>query len=71
MAGKPHKQAPELLACCDVLVDGPFVENLQSYDLVWKGSSNQRVIDLAQTKAMGKVVLWEEEELSFEIPQSW
>ncbi len=71
MAGKPHKQAPELLACCDVLVDGPFIESLQSYDLVWKGSSNQRVIDLVQTKARGKIVLWEAEELSFEIPQSW
>ena len=71
IAGHPHEKAPELLACCDVLVDGPFVESLQSYDLVWKGSSNQRVIDLKQTRAKGSIVLWKPEELSFEIPESW
>ena len=32
MAGHPHEKAPDLLALCDVLVDGPFVEALHSYD---------------------------------------
>lgn len=71
MAGNPHVKASELLDCCDVLVDGPFVEALKSYDLVWKGSSNQRVIDLKRTKEQGEIVLWQQEELSFEIPESW
>ena len=31
MAGHPHEKAPDLLALCDVLVDGPFVEALHSY----------------------------------------
>lgn len=71
MAGNPHKSAPDLLACCDVLVDGPFVEELKSFDLVWKGSSNQRVIDLKKTQEAGEIVIWKPEELSFEIPASW
>ena len=37
----------ELLAQTDVLIDGPFVQALKSYTLTWKGSSNQRVIDIA------------------------
>lgn len=71
MSGYPHSCAPDILALCDVLVDGPFIEALNSYDLRWKGSSNQRVIDLRKTEQAGRIVLWEEEELSFEKPSSW
>ncbi len=71
MAGNPDPLAPELLACCDVLIDGPFVKALNSYDLKWKGSSNQRIIDLAKTRDTGKIVLWESEELDFQKPSSW
>lgn len=45
----------------DVLVDGPFVKNLKSHALKWRGSSNQRVIDVQASLSKGEVVLWEEE----------
>ena len=41
----------------DVLVDGKFVEALKDNTLHWKGSSNQRVIDVKRTFAEGKIVL--------------
>ncbi len=47
-----------LLAETDVLVDGPFVLALKSYAVKFRGSSNQRLIDLAGTRAAGHIVLW-------------
>ena len=41
----------------DVIVDGPFVLSLKDNTLHWKGSSNQRVIDVKHSKEAGKVVL--------------
>ena len=41
----------------DVLVDGRFVEALKDTTLHWKGSSNQRVIDVQATRKSGKIVL--------------
>ena len=43
----------------DVLVDGEFVQALLDTQLHWKGSSNQRVIDVKRTRKIGKVVLWD------------
>lgn len=39
----------ELLELCDVLVDGPFIESLKDLKLKFRGSSNQRVIDISKT----------------------
>ena len=43
----------------DVLVDGPFVEVEKDVTLHWKGSANQRVIDVKKTLAQGSAVLYE------------
>ena len=47
-----------MLALVDVLVDGPFVEELHDISLRFRGSSNQRLIDLNATRAAGEVVWW-------------
>lgn len=48
----------ELLHYVDVLVDGKFIESLKDQNLPWRGSSNQRVIDVALTLQLGKIVLY-------------
>lgn len=50
-----------LLACVDVLVDGLYDLSLHDVSLRFRGSSNQRVIDLAATRAAGCVVLWRDD----------
>ena len=43
----------------DVLVDGPFVESMKDLSLPYSGSSNQRVIDVQKSLAVGEVILFE------------
>ena len=47
----------EIFDYVDVCVDGPYVESLRNIELYWRGSSNQRVIDVKKTKELGKIVL--------------
>lgn len=47
----------ELMKYVDVLVDGEFECDKKDANLHWKGSSNQRVIDVQETLKKGKVVL--------------
>lgn len=49
----------EMLSMLDVLVDGRFVEALKDIRLVFRGSSNQRVIDVQKSLETGTVVPWE------------
>lgn len=50
--------AARLIAIADILVDGPFVQDLKDLNLSYRGSSNQRVIDLDGTRKAGNVVLY-------------
>ncbi|MBQ4235944.1 MAG: anaerobic ribonucleoside-triphosphate reductase activating protein [Treponema sp.] len=49
--GKAHTEVTEeMLSYIDVLVDGPFVEELKDISLVFRGSSNQRILKLAELR---------------------
>ncbi len=48
----------EMLSMIDILVDGRFVETLKDIRLVFKGSTNQRIIDVSKSKGAGKIILW-------------
>lgn len=50
----------ELLGLIDVLVDGRFVEEEKDITLKFRGSRNQRLIDVKRTLNTGEVVLWED-----------
>ena len=52
MAGDRHhtEVTDRILACLDMLVDGPFVQDLYDISLRFRGSSNQRVIDMNATR---------------------
>ena len=49
----------EMLSMLDVLVDGRFVEALKDIRLVFRGSSNQRVIDVKKSLETGTIIPWE------------
>ncbi len=51
----------DLLSKIDVLVDGEFIEEEKDVSLRFRGSKNQRLIDLRKTKGSGSIVLWTDE----------
>lgn len=50
----------EYLGYLDVLVDGPFIEARKNLGLRFRGSDNQRLIDMPATLAQGEIVLWQD-----------
>ena len=50
----------EYLSYLDVLVDGPFVEAKKNLSLRFRGSENQRLIDVPASLASGEIVLWQD-----------
>lgn len=49
----------ELVSKCDVLIDGRYIDELRDVSLHWRGSSNQRVINVQETLKQNQIVLWE------------
>ena len=50
----------EYLSYLDVLVDGPFVEAKKNLSLRFRGSENQRLIDVQASLTAGEIVLWQD-----------
>lgn len=50
--------AQKLLDNVDVLIDGEFVESLRDLELSFRGSSNQRIIDVKKSREQNKIVSW-------------
>ena len=48
----------ELLELTDILIDGPFRKELKDLTLQFRGSKNQRVIDMNETRKRGEVSIW-------------
>jgi anaerobic ribonucleoside-triphosphate reductase activating protein len=57
-SGKNTEWTKELISLCDVLVDGAYIEELKDVRLKFRGSANQRVIDVQKTLQMGECVLY-------------
>ena len=49
----------QVVRMCDVLIDGRYVDELRDVSLHWRGSSNQRVINVQETLKQNQIVLWE------------
>ena len=50
----------EIVKQCTVMVDGRYIDSQRDVNLKWRGSKNQRVIDIKQSLQKGKVTLWTE-----------
>ena len=49
----------DIINLCDVIVDGEYVDSLRDITLPFRGSSNQRLIDVKKTADAGEIVLYE------------
>jgi anaerobic ribonucleoside-triphosphate reductase activating protein len=49
-----------LVSASDILIDGKYLHELRSIKLRFRGSSNQRVIDVAKTREKGHIVIWKD-----------
>ncbi len=59
LTANPGSPEWNLLAMCQVVIDGRFVEELKDTTLPYRGSSNQRIIDIPASLAGSEVVHWQ------------
>ncbi len=68
-AAAPYKESPvtedtkRILGLLDVLVDGPFVQEKKDISLRFRGSENQRLIDVPESLKQDRAVLWHDDPL--------
>lgn len=48
-----------IISKCDVVIDGEYIEELRDITLHWRGSLNQRVINVKETLKQKRIILWE------------
>lgn len=62
LAGRlgPKEITEEFVSYLDVLVDGPFIQSRKNLSLRFRGSDNQRLIDVPQSLRTGETVLWQD-----------
>ena len=53
-----HKKRQEIISLCNIVVDGEYIDEQKDLTLKWRGSKNQRVIDVKETLKQGKVFLY-------------
>lgn len=53
-----HKKRQEIISLCNIVVDGEYIDEQKDLALKWRGSKNQRVIDVKQSLAQNKIVLY-------------
>ena len=61
---KEDPDVKRLLESCSVLIDGRYLQEQKSMDLPYRGSKNQRIIELAAAMEKGEPVLWREREIN-------
>lgn len=55
------QDTPRMLSLIDILVEGPFVQELKNIRLRFRGSENQRIIQVKPSLEKGEIVLWDEQ----------
>ena len=58
LAANPDSEVQALLKFTDILIDGPYIHERRAIDLKFRGSDNQRLIDMNETRKRGRVVLF-------------
>lgn len=58
LLGEAGAAAKEALDCIDVLVDGPFIRGFRKTAGIYRGSGNQRLIDVGQSLRHGRIIQW-------------
>ncbi len=53
-----HLQRQNIIKLCDIVVDGEYIDEQNDVTLKWRGSKNQQVIDVKQSLAQNKIVLY-------------